>query len=62
MVMIAEKNGSTLTDSLREQIAQYAINIVDFRDADSVMTSFDYDKTFGNGSHLMVCYRTRVGM
>ena len=50
MVMIAEKNGSTLTDSLREQMAQYAINIVDFRDADSVMTSFDYDKTFGNGS------------
>lgn len=50
MVAIAEANGATLDDSLREQIAQYAINIVDFRDADSVMTPFDYDPSFGQGS------------
>ncbi len=27
-------------------IAQWAINAVDFRDRDSIMTPFDYDPTF----------------
>ena len=59
MIAIAEANGATLNDSLREQIAQYAINIVDFRDADSVMTPFDYDPSFGQGSGLWSTANTK---
>jgi hypothetical protein len=47
LVAIARRNGITMNATIAEQIAQYAINVVDFRDADSVMTQFKYDPTFG---------------
>ena len=47
LVAIATKNGTTVNAKIAEQIAQYAINVVDFRDADSVMTQFKYDPNFG---------------
>lgn len=47
LVAIATKNGTTMDAKIAEQIAQYAINVVDFRDADSVMTQFKYDPNFG---------------
>jgi len=47
LVAIATKNGTTVSAKIAEQIAQYAINVVDFRDADSVMTQFKYDPNFG---------------
>ena len=47
LVAIATKNGTTVNAKIAEQLAQYAINIVDFRDADSVMTQFKYDPNFG---------------
>ena len=46
LVAIATKNGATVNATIAEQLAQYAINVVDFRDADSVMTQFKYDPTF----------------
>ena len=39
-------NSLTFTPEYAEMIAQYAVNIVDFRDADSVMTRFAYDPDF----------------
>lgn len=56
MVAIAHKNDPTITatpsrrNDIARQIAQYAINIVDYRDGDSVMTQFKYDPTFTLGS------------
>jgi len=47
LVAIATKNGTTVNAKIAEQLAQYAINVVDFRDADSVMTQFKYDPNFG---------------
>lgn len=48
---IATKNkAASLTSAEAEQIAQWAVNIVDFRDGDSIMTRFDYDQNFTNGS------------
>jgi hypothetical protein len=48
---IATKNkAAALTPAEAEQIAQWAVNIVDFRDSDSIMTRFDYDENFTNGS------------
>ena len=46
LVAIATRNGTTVNTTIAEQIAQYAINVVDFRDADSVMTQFRYDPNF----------------
>lgn len=50
LIGIAGRNGTTLNATTREQLAQYAVNIVDFRDADSIMTRFDYDANFSPGS------------
>jgi len=48
---IATKNkGTALTPVEAEQVAQWAVNIVDFRDADSIMTCFDYDEGFTGGT------------
>jgi hypothetical protein len=45
-----EEQSRSLTPAEAEQIAQWAVNIVDFRDGDSIMTRFDYDPNFMNGS------------
>jgi hypothetical protein len=51
LVAIARRNkGSNLTAVEAEQLAQWAVNVVDFRDGDSIMTPFDYDETFTVGS------------
>lgn len=50
LIGIADANGVTLDNTKRENLAQFAVNVVDFRDADSVMTKFDYDPSFGPGS------------
>jgi hypothetical protein len=50
LIAIAGRNGAALNAQTREQLAQYAVNIVDFRDADAIMTRFDYDANFAPGS------------
>jgi hypothetical protein len=51
LVAISRKNkGDVLTPAEAEQLAQWAVNVVDFRDGDSAMTPFDYDENFTAGS------------
>jgi hypothetical protein len=50
LVAIARANGTTITPQTAEQLAQYAVNVVDFRDADSIMTRFFYDPSFSPSS------------
>jgi hypothetical protein len=50
LIACAARNGATLNAQSREQLAQYAVNVVDFRDADGIMTRFDYDANFAPGS------------
>jgi hypothetical protein len=50
MASIVRTNTGSLSTTNARKIAQYAVNIVDFRDADSVMTQFYYDPNFGPGS------------
>lgn len=45
--MLCEKGTPTNAD--RESFAQWAVNVVDFRDADSIMTVFEYDANPFNG-------------
>ena len=47
LMMALVDQPSTEPDQLRlaREVAQWAINVVDFRDADSIMTPFEYDPT-----------------
>jgi hypothetical protein len=44
-----ELTGAAL-DAFRKEAAQWAVNVVDYRDPDSIMTKFRYDKTFTKDS------------
>jgi len=50
LVAIARGTGLLINAQRAEQLAQYAVNVVDFRDADSIMTRFSYDPAFAPGS------------
>jgi hypothetical protein len=51
LVALFQKNsGAAPTPIQAEQLAQWAVNVVDFRDDDSIMTPFDYDEMFAAGS------------
>jgi hypothetical protein len=43
-------SGTTPSTIGAEQLAQWTVNIIDFRDDDSIMTPFDYDETFSRAS------------
>lgn len=46
MMAVAQQNGLTVSSTTARQIAQYAVNVVDYRDGDTVMTKFEYDPMF----------------
>jgi hypothetical protein len=46
VVMLA---GDTATDLFKDRAAQWAVNVLDFRDEDSTMTGFEYDTNIADG-------------
>jgi hypothetical protein len=44
--IFAANTGGNPSPQQARELAQWAVNVVDFRDGDSVMTPFDYDETF----------------
>jgi hypothetical protein len=72
MASIARANNAgNLSAANAHKLAQYAVNVVDFRDADSVMTKFFYDPSFGpsstgwspgNNNYVWGCERPEVLM
>ncbi len=44
-----DSDGNRDQEELAQQVAQWCVNVVDFRDADSVMTPFEYDYNPFNG-------------
>ena len=42
-LLLVERPQAIDTNAFRKQIAQWAVNVVDFRDSDSIMTPFEYD-------------------
>lgn len=46
---LCDINSTAVDPNLSRMIAQWAINVVDFRDADSIMTPFEYDRDPFNG-------------
>lgn len=61
MISVAHANGLTITSTNSRQIAQFAVNVVDFRDGDSIMTRFDYDPNFSPGNPSWVVDTTATG-
>ena len=41
--------GTTVTGTTADTLAQWAVNVVDFRDDDSIHTGFEYDRNLANG-------------
>jgi hypothetical protein len=71
MASIARTNTGSLSATTARKLAQYAVNVVDFRDADSIMTQFFYDPNFspsstswspGNTDYVWGCERPEVLM
>jgi hypothetical protein len=69
MMAVGQQNGLTVTSTTARQIAQYAINVVDYRDGDSVMTKFEYDPAFsgtnttwmtGSNNYVWGCERPEL--
>ncbi len=46
VVMLAGENA---TDAFKDRAAQWAVNVLDFRDEDSTMTGFEYDTNIADG-------------
>ncbi len=47
-ILLRQLRPTTDPDAI-ERMAQFAVNVVDFRDADDIMTGFEYDKDLSNG-------------
>lgn len=49
LAVMLESDPSKLTPAKKTELAQWAANVIEFRDADSVMTPFEYDTDIFNG-------------
>lgn len=49
LAVMLDDNPTALTSDEKKTLAQWAANVVEFRDADSVMTPFEYDTNIFNG-------------